>query len=400
MGILRYTPSQETTKETVNAGKNILLLGKPGTGKTELIKDICEEQTAKGKKVLITASTGLAASNFDGGRTIHSVLRWNPNGGDLDLWVCSRDLGSADILIIDEVSMLGTDILNHLVNCLNYVDHKPQLILSGDFFQLPPVTPRGYIRRYPFENRNWNALGLTTCFLEEIVRQRDPEFKLMLEKAMIGDTSCIPYFNERSQRKIIEGAITLCTRNNLADKINKKKMALLPGSAKIYYAVGECGKVDFNKIRVEECLSVKKHMRVMSLRNDPSERYQNGSLGTVMDMNENVITVRFDNCVEVEIRRIPYLVEAKGYAGKEIKIEQFPLRGGYAISIHKSQGQTFDAVNIMAPSCWDPGQLYVALSRARTIDGIHLMEPIVAKSLFADQKVINYYKSLYEGFAV
>ncbi len=399
MAIQNYTPSQEKTKETINAGTDILLLGKPGTGKTELIKDVCEEQASNGKKVLVTASTGLAASNLDGGRTIHSALRWNPNSEDFKLERCSEALEKADLLVIDEVSMLGMSIINHLVNCLNYVDHKPQLILSGDFFQLPPITPKGYTRQYPFENRNWNRLGLIPCFLEEIVRQRDPEFKVMLEKAMLGDVSCIPYFNERTQKKLIEGAITLCTRNNFADEINAKKMALLPGLPKSYYAVGNLNAVDFDKTRVEECFSVKKHMRVMSLRNDSSGKYQNGSLGTVMDMDEDIITVRFDNGEVAEIKRIPYLVEAKKDASKEIRIEQFPLRGGYAISIHKSQGQTFDAVNIKAPSCWDPGQLYVALSRARTIDGIHLMEPIVAKSLLADSKVINYYRSLHEDFA-
>lgn len=399
MSIQNYTPSQINAKKMVNTGVDILLLGKPGTGKTALISDICEEQIAKGRKVLVTASTGLAACNLDGGRTIHSALHWNPRKKEYNFDICSEALRQADVLVVDEVSMLGSSIINHLYDCLECVERKPQLILSGDFFQLPPIAPNGYIRQYPFENPKWTSLDLTPCILEEVVRQSDAEFKEMLGKAMVGDTSCIKYFNEQTQKKRIEGAITLCTKNDFADVINAEKLGMLPGLPTLFYAQGKTDKVDFKKTRVEKCLSVKKNMRVMALRNDSARRYQNGSLGTVVDIGQNSIKVMFDNGALVDVQRTFFTAQEIDNPTNEIEVEQFPLRGGYAISIHKSQGQTFEAVNIMAPDCWDPGQLYVALSRARSIKGIHLMQPIVEKSLKVDPKVINYYFGLLRGIA-
>jgi ATP-dependent exoDNAse (exonuclease V) alpha subunit len=137
----------------------------------------------------------------------------------------------------------------------------------------------------------------------------------------------------------------------------------------------------------------------MALRNDILCKYQNGSLGTVLDMGDNTITVLFDNGNTVEMHRISYDIENNDKKKNMVEIKQFPLRAGYAITIHKSQGQTFDFVNIMAPRCWAPGQLYVALSRARTIKGIHLIELINEKSLITDPKVINYYNKLKEAEA-
>lgn len=394
MVIEKYTPSQERTKKIVDTGRNILLSGKPGTGKTELLRDIYEEQTEQGKKVLVTASTGLAASNLEDGRTIHSALRWAPRRKKYDFDYCTEALKEADILIIDEVSMLETRIINHLYNCLNHLGRRPQLIMAGDFYQLPPVTLQGYERRYPFEHPNWQEFELCPCILEEVVRQEDAVFKQMLERAMRGDTSCIDYFNENTRKDVIEGAITLCTKNKYANEINKEKMASLPGKTVFYWAEGNIADADFTKTRIEKCFAVKSGMRVMALRNDALRRYQNGSLGTVIDMGTDWIKVKYDNGTVVDMHRATCSVEPSDDETEPIAIQQFPLCAAYAISIHKSQGQTFDAVNIMAPNCWDPGQLYVALSRARSIKGIHLMEPLTKDSLKVEQKVIDYYRSL------
>ena len=340
----------------------------------------------------MTGSTGMAASNFDNGRTIHGVLRWNPKGTDYDYDHCAENIKDADLLVIDEVSMLNSDIIEHLVRCLRKLKRQPQKILSGDFFQLPPVLDK----IYPFENPHWPAFELTPCVLNEIVRQRDAEFVKMLEKAMSRDVSCIDYFNHCSCQRYIEGAISICTKNEYADDINNRMFNGLPGVAKKYEALGETLNADFRNTRIQRNLYIKKNMRVMALRNDPAGRFQNGSLGTVLDMEKDQITVIFDNGHTVEISRIGYTLNSSGKGEiRELKIEQFPIIGGYAISIHKSQGQTFDAVNIMAPRCWAPGQLYVALSRARDIKGIHLMVPISDESLKTDPRVISYCERLY-----
>ena len=396
--ITEYTNSQIRANACRMNGDNMLLTGKPGTGKTEFIKDIAERERAHGKKVVLAASTGLAASNLDGGRTIHSILHWYPNAKSFDLDRCCDVIEDANILIIDEVSMLNTSILKHITDCIHHINHQPQVIMSGDFFQLPPVTP-GVPRRYPFETSYWSSLNLVPCVLDDVVRQSDPEFKHQLELAMLANPACISYFNSQTAQREIDGAITLCTINRDADEINRIKMSILPGTTKTFSAQGDVRNADFSGSRVEKDFIVKKNMRVMALRNDSANRYQNGSLGTVVDIGENTITVLFDNGNRVDVERIQYELENVDKTKAMVRVEQFPLRGGYAITIHKSQGQTFDYVNIKAPRCWDPGQLYVALSRARSVRGIHLMEPMTESNLITDPRVVNFYNNLLIGNA-
>ncbi len=390
-----YTTSQKNAKDKINAGNNILLTGKPGTGKTELLRNVCRELSAQGKQVAVTGSTGMAAANFDGGRTIHSVLGWRPDTHDFDYDYCAEKIKNIDVLVIDEVSMLTTAIINHMAKCLEKLDHKPQLILSGDFFQLPPV--RDFC--YPFENPYWESFNLQPCILNEVVRQREADYLAMLDKARYSDVSCVEYFNTQSYGKRIEGGIGLCTVNDLADQINDRYFNGLSGPFKSYEALGDLEDADLKGFSIKKTLKIKKNMRVMSLRNDSNYKYQNGSLGTVIDMDENTIRVYFDNDNVEDIGRIDYVVNSRNVDKDVVHLKQFPLKAGYAITIHKSQGQTFDSVNINAPRCWDPGQLYVALSRARHITGIHLMVPITAGSLITDYRVVKYYEELYKRCA-
>lgn len=388
--IKTYTKSQINAKNTILRGKNILLTGRPGTGKTELLRDICETYEMKGKKVIKTSTTGIAATNFDGGRTIHSVLKWSPRKKDYDYARCSEALKDASLLILDEVSMMPGLIINHLKNCLLARNDRPQIIFSGDFFQFPPVCDK----YYPFENPNWSFFDLEPCVLNEVVRQRNVEYINALEKVMFSDPSCLSYINEAYYNNYFEDAICLCTVNDLADMINYWNFTNLSGTAVSYEANGNIAEANFRTCRVLEKLDVKVNMRVIALRNDALGRYQNGSLGTVVDMDRDKIWVRFDNGRLVDVTRVEFILDNIDTDKDEIAIVQFPLAGGNAISIHKSQGQTFSAVNIWAPVCWASGQLYVALSRARDIKGVHLMAPITADSLKTDPRVIEYYKKL------
>lgn len=136
----------------------------------------------------------------------------------------------------------------------------------------------------------------------------------------------------------------------------------------------------------------------MALWNDSAHRYQNGSMGAIKSMSDDTITVQYDNGNVVNMQRITYEIDNAEKGKNAVSIEQFPLRAAYAITIHKSQGQTFDYINIKAPHCWEPGQLYVALSRARSVNGIYLMDKITADSLITDTRVKEYYGSLKNGY--
>ncbi|SCX09513.1 UvrD-like helicase C-terminal domain-containing protein [Lachnospiraceae bacterium YSD2013] len=387
---IELTESQRRADELIMQGHNILLLGKPGTGKTEFLRYIIEKYKANGKKVLATGSTGLAASNFAGGKTIHSVIKFWPGGKDYDYDECAEELFGIDLLIVDEVSTLDRQILWHLVKCLCKLEERPQIIFSGDFFQLPPVCSKCY----PFQSRLWPGFHFKPCVLTEVVRQSDPEYIDMLEKAMYGDASCIDYFNSASSKTRINGAITICATNKRVEEINNEAIGNVAGKEVSFMTIGEVDRADFTRFKAKKTLVVKQGMRVMTLVNSCSGKYRNGSLGTIVKIGRAYIKVHMDNDNIVAFYRESYWLPNIDESEDDVIVKQFPLCPAYAITIHKSQGQTFDAVNIDAFGCWEAGQLYVALSRARDIKNVYLTAPITERNLKTDPRVIAYYESL------
>ena len=393
MKIEQYTDSQQQAIKRLDQGHNVFLTGKPGTGKTVFIDEYCRQQIQSGKNVLVTATTGIAASHLEKGRTLHSALNWSMDRRHYDYKKCISELGKADILVVDEVSMLNRSILLHLRKCLDSLDRKPQLIMVGDFFQLPPVPPKGGVRVYPFETSEWRSFDLYPCMLKEVVRQKDKEFIKMLGLAMLGDSRCIEYFNMETSSKEFEDAITVCTENKDVKIKNKEKIRKLKGGFITFDALEASDEADYDNLPIEKNLVVARGMRVMTLRNDPDGRFQNGSLGTVRDFGEAVITVGFDSGNVVDVHRMQFEADSTTSSAGRVMVQQFPLRGAFATTIHKSQGQTFERVNIIAPHCWDPGHMYVALSRACSVKGIHLANPISSSDLKSDPRVLRFYNS-------
>lgn len=386
---MELTKGQQNVLNTFKSGKNILLLGDSGTGKSTLISAVVNEAQSKGLRVAKTASTGIAAQLI-GGRTIHSFLKAYPNMdlSKIDYRQKISELENVDVLIIDEISMLGRSFIEYMYHCLECLSHSVQLILAGDFFQLPPV--KDY---YAFTSPYWNSLNLTPCILTDVIRQGDKEFIKNLNLLKHGDSSCLKYFLSNSSPTPINGQISICATREAADRINKTEINKLNGKQQIYQANYD-GKISSSEISIEECLLIKPGMRVMSILNGIG--YSNGSLGTVVDCDHNTVLVRFDNNTTVRLSKACFTVDRSDLVGTTTEIWQIPLRPAYAITIHKSQGQTFDNVNIDGTRCWPPGQLYVAISRARRIEGIHFLTSINENNIKTDPLVINFYKTLYE----
>ena len=186
---MKLTNGQKNALHEFNSGKNILLLGDPGTGKSTLISAIVENAVATGKKVVRTASTGIAAQLI-GGRTIHSLLKAFPgmSTNNIDYDSKAKNLVGIDVLIIDEISMLGKTFIDYLYQCLLHTDHHIQLVLVGDFFQLPPVNDG-----YAFTSICWRLLHLVPCMLTEVVRQNETDFILNINLLKYGDRRCLDY---------------------------------------------------------------------------------------------------------------------------------------------------------------------------------------------------------------
>ena len=363
------TNSQKKAINTFNSGNNILLLGDPGTGKSTLISEMVKKAEEKDLVVARTASTGIAAQLI-GGHTIHSLLKAYPrmDTANIDYDAKTVKLKDVDVLIIDEISMIGSAFVEYLYECLRYVERPIQLIMVGDFFQLRPVKDR-----YAFESLYWDRLNLTPCMLTEVIRQKDKEFIENINLLKYGDARCLDYLLTHSSKEELEGEISICAKREDAESINGRMLEKLSGKPGIFAANYE-GKVSFSDLQIEEYLLVKKDMRVMSIIN--GDGFSNGSMGKVIDFDEESVEVMFDSGVNVRFERTRFQVERKDIIGVTTELFQIPLRPAYAITIHKSQGQTFKNVNIDGTKCWAEGQLYVAVSRACSIEGIHFLTPI------------------------
>lgn len=298
----------------------------------------------------------------------------------------ARNLDDVDVLIIDEISMLGRFFIQYLYNCLNHAEHHVQLILSGDFFQLPPVKDE-----YAFLSSYWNLLNLVPCVLTEVIRQNDKEFIRNINLLKYGNDQCIEYLLSHSSPTALAGQISICATKKDADLINHAELQKLAGEPYIYLAEYE-GVISESDLQVEERMILKPGMRVMSVINGTS--YRNGSLGTVVSLDQFYVEVLFDNNWKVCFGRRNFTVDRMDIPGKTTELWQIPIRAAYAITIHKSQGQTFQYVNIDGTRCWAPGQLYVAVSRARSVEGIHFLTPIRQCNIKTDPAVIRFYEQL------
>ena len=420
-----FTVKQQHAYNCLIAGKNVFLTGDAGTGKSYVIQKFIEYCYSKCKNIIITAPTGIAALNIDG-VTLHRAFK-APIGPIVEsAKTVSSLLKDADVVVIDEISMCRIDLFDFVITQIIYANiHRRkkgladiQIVVVGDFFQLPPVlvkeekqvlnkyykTDIGY--GFAFQSKYWEACNFISIILDEVVRQSDGLFIQSLNQARKGRLRSLQYFTENSCKQEIKEAILLCGTNKAVKEKNDTELAKIKSPSVEYEAI-ITGEVKESDKMTNDILTLKVGARVMTLVNDSEDRYCNGSFGSVIKLNKDTVVVQMDNGCKVEIGKYKWSI--KGYelktsdkdtekkarleAGEIGSFEQFPLKLAYAITIHKSQGQTYDAVNLN-PYCWDCGQLYVALSRCKSVNKIYLTQPIKANFLKASKEVLNFYKSL------
>jgi ATP-dependent DNA helicase PIF1 len=397
--------------------ENVFVTGRAGTGKSTLLEYLAWNTS---KQLAICAPTGVAALNV-GGQTIHSLFRL-PIGviadHDIDQSGELRKLLNAiDTLVVDEVSMVNADLLDAMDRSLRQARQKPtipfggvQLVLFGDPYQLAPVPgdadERAYFAdRYRsmwfFDARVWDEAELRIYELGTIHRQHELEFKQLLNAVRHGAVTAemAHRLNTVGARPApSEGAITLATTNSTVTRINGAALARLPGRAQT--AVAEVnGDFGGRTYPADERLELKIGAQVMFLRNDTGgdARWVNGTIGEVVKISDTV-TVEVDG-VDYDVQpstweRYKYSYSAATKTlSKDVVAEftQFPLRLAWAVTIHKSQGKSYDrAIVDLGPRSFAPGQTYVALSRITALDGLFLTRPLRPSDIIVDENVTRF----------
>lgn len=371
---------------------NIFLTGQAGTGKSTTIKNYIEWANDQGLNVALTASTGVAAVNI-GGVTIHSFLgsklagsieEYNHTKVNPGYWKEIKDyINLIDVLVIDEVSMLTADYIDMIDYILkkatgeNLPFGDKKIIFTGDFLQLPPVSNRQ--RSFAFESKAWFEANVRNINLTKIHRQEEQEFTSMLSKVRFGETDkeVIEYFQDLNT--ILENdddSVKLFSRNINVDAYNQSRLDELDGASKYYEAdiTGEKTNMEQLKKRVlaNEVLELKIGAKVMALKNDLDLKYVNGSTGTVINLNEDSVKVKFDNGKTVNMKA-DFWEQLDIHGNSLACFEQIPLKLAYAITVHKSQGMTIDNLTIDCQGIFEEGQFYVAVSRASSSKGLKLM---------------------------
>lgn len=396
---------QSKALEYLQSGRNVFLTGPAGSGKTFLLNDFITWAQRAGKNIAVTASSGIAATHL-GGTTIHS---WSGLGiadriseytldGLLQKQHLHTRFNATDILIIDEISMFDADRLDSVDLILKAVRNNRdpfggiQVVLSGDFFQLPPITRGGAVVRFAYEAKVWNELDLVVCYLDLVYRQSDDPLLSILQDIRSSEVS--EQTVEQLQARLDEPLpdhltpTRLYTHNIDVDAMNLTELAKLSGEQK-QFSMTSSGKKDQVAILKKYCLAptellLKKGAAVMCIKNNVKEGYVNGTLGTVTDFDYSSVQIQTAEQTTITLYPESWAVVHDGK--KVAQISQIPVRLAWAITVHKSQGMTLDEVEVDLSKSFAPGMGYVALSRVRSLAGLYL-RGINQRALFVDPRI-------------
>ncbi|WP_413854227.1 ATP-dependent DNA helicase [Candidatus Ruminimicrobium bovinum] len=440
---------QESARKIIlETNDNIFITGKAGTGKTTFLRQIIKELSAKRKKYVVLAPTGVAAINAEGS-TIHRFFCWKPENKPLtNDKVPIETYQKLNTIIIDEASMLKADLLDRIDLFLkNNIKNKErenipfagvQMVFIGDLYQLPPVVADDKEQeKYSkdmvetddeiidmINDESKHRKYDSTCFLSsyalrkkylhiieftEIFRQKDKQFIDILNSIRINNISQeqLNVLNKQSvNNNNTNSQIKLVTTNKKADEYNSFKLAKINSSEYISKAKIE-PEDGYYSMPVPKVLKLKVGAKVMLLTNDPNQKYVNGSIGKIVNIQTELwtkknislvkkLTIQLNKGNIVEIERTKWSKykyvwnkEKQEYEKVEVGyIEQFPIKLAWAVTIHKSQGQTFDTLTIdLGTGAFATRQVYVALSRCRSLSGISLIKEIQAKDVMIDTKI-------------
>ncbi|MEK9166127.1 MAG: AAA family ATPase [Patescibacteria group bacterium] len=398
--------NQELSLSILKTGANVFLTGEPGSGKTHTINTYAAYLRARGIEPAITASTGIAATHI-GGMTIHS---WSGIGikTKLDRYELDRISSSeyivrrvrkARVLIIDEVSMLSPNMLSMVDAVCREISQNPrpfgglQIVLVGDFFQLPPIVKREEedgmlsmlaalpLPRFAYDSSSWAAANPVVCYLTEQHRQDDADFLAMLSAIRRGAFTG-EHLRHIEKRKVDQkfapnGAPKLFSHNVDVDRQNNEMLRGVAGPARVF-SMSSKGPSAVVASLTKGCLSpeelsLKVSASVMCTKNNPKEGFVNGTLGKVEAFSQytGFPVVKMRSGRRVEVSPMDWTVEEGGKV--RARITQLPLRLAWAITVHKSQGMSLDEAVMDLSDVFEFGQGYVALSRVRRLAGLHLL---------------------------
>ena len=379
---------QDRALEIMLSGANVILTGHAGAAKSYTINKFVEAAKRKRKKVVVTATTGLAATQI-GGSTIHS---WSGIGLDNKLHedyiytiseTRKKAMRKTDVLIIDEISMMHDYNLDMIDQAMRIVreNDEPfgglQVILVGDFFQLPPVQ-QGGAGNFVTESEVWGKMNIKVCYLEESYRTEDPRLQDVLNAMRDGtlNQKHVDVMRSRIGVKPVGKITRLYTTNLDVERINNSKLNALEGEMRYFLrtstgrSYGDLIKLQKN-VLAPEVLRLKTNAMVMAVKNDVELRYANGSIGVVDGWTKDGFPI-VDFGGRYSVTVYPEQWEYRKQDKVTATITQIPLRLAYAITVHKSQGMTLDAAEMDLTNTFVAGMGYVALSRVKNLDNLYL----------------------------
>lgn len=408
-----------------NTNSNLFITGKAGTGKSYLLKYFRNKTQ---KKVLYTAPTGIAALNING-VTLHSTFGFRnlvvENNINLSQNQCEL-FKSIDTIIIDEISMVRVDVFHQIDKILQYANNNSklfggkQIILIGDLFQLPPVAKKEEVEYltdeyggiFFFNYSGYNKGNFIFCELNEVFRQNDAKFISILNNIREGNvlSSDIDLLNEHYTSDVPRRVTQVVATKDEASLVNTKNLEKINSKEYIYEANILIGEDKFKEtdFPCDFKLRLKVGSLVMMIVNDQEyKRWVNGTLGIVSELTSSMIKVTI-NGIDYEINRYNFNKYKCEYNREKKKIDyvvetsvsQFPIILAYAITIHKSQGMTYQQIAVNVENCFAPGQAYVALSRCADFNKLYLIKKINPNCIITDNSVVNFYNEIREKEAI